>query len=240
MAGAMGYDNIFAVKNSGGYPAMFTESGTYLQSWQPTMWTVEATFKLENGGYKTIVGRDSQGSVTTGDLNLPAMSFQAVPGNGLAIKYCDVSGYWHEAVAPANSYVGFDWGYDPDGLLAPWYSMAAVSDGSTLFLYLRNVSGVTPWALIAQTDLTLSGSPDTTLTMGTGAGSDWDAGNFSVGRGLYAGGHGDRAYGYIDEVRLSDGALTTDDFLYVVVPEPSTLALAGLGILGMLMARHRS
>lgn len=238
MDGPNNYTDLYSVKNTGGNPAMWTETGTALQSWQPAAFTVEATFKLENGGYKTIVGRDSQGSVTTGDLNLAAMYFQAVPNNGLAIKFSDVSGYWHEAIAPDNSYIGFDFGSDPDGNLAPWYSMAGVSDGSTLSLYLRNVSEQTPWTLIAQTDMTLGGSPDTTLTMGTGDGGDWDAGNFSVGRGLYAGGHGDRAYGYIDEVRLTDGALSTSDLLYVV-PEPTSAALALMGLGGLVAAIRR-
>jgi hypothetical protein len=126
MDGATAYNNIYSVKNTGGYPAMFTQSGTPLQTWQPAAFTVEATFKLENGGYKTIVGRDSRGSVIGGDANLAAMYLQTVPNNGLAIKFCDVSGYWHEAVAPANSYIGFDWPTDPNGNLAPWYSRPAM------------------------------------------------------------------------------------------------------------------
>jgi len=230
-----GAANNFSVKNTGGFPAMFSQTGTGLQTWQPSAWTVEACFKLENGNYKTIVGRDSRGSVTTGNLDLAALYFQTVPNNGLAIKFSDVSGYWHEAVSANNAYVGFDFPTDPDGNLAPWYSMAATCDGSTLSLYLRNLTGQSGWDLIAQTDLTTSGSPNTALTMGTGDGGDWDAGNFSVGRGLYAGGHGDRAYGYIDEVRLSDLALGISEFL--MVPEPGVLTLALLGGFMLLFRR---
>lgn len=230
-----GAANNFSVKNTGGYPGMFTQTGTSLQTWQPGAWTVEASFKLENGGYRTIVGRDSRGSVTTGNLDLAALYLQAVPNNGLAIKFSDVSGYWHEAISANNAFVGFDFGADPDGNLAPWYSMAATCDGSTLSLYLRNLTAQTGWDLIAQTDLTSSGSLNTALTMGTGDGGDWDAGNFSVGRGLYAGGHGDRAYGYIDEVRLSDSALGLSQFL--MVPEPGTLSLALLGGFMLLFRR---
>lgn len=232
-----GDPNNFSVKNSGGFPAMFTETGGFLQTWQPATFTIEATFKLENGGYKTIVGRDSQGA-TANDLNLAAMYFQAVPDNGLAIKYADVAGNWHEAISAPNAYIGFDWGSDPDGAAAPWYSMAATSDGSTLSLYLRNVTANSGWNMIAQTDLTLSGSLDTTLSMGTGDGGDWDAGNFTVGRGLYGGGHGDRAYGFIDEVRLTDGALSPSQFLFVPEPSSAALALFGLGFVASRMRKR--
>ena len=164
-------------------------------------------------------------------LDLAAMYFQAVPGNALAIKFSDVSGYWHEAISAGGIFTSFDFPSDNDGNSAPWYSMAATSDGATLSLYLRQVDplGANAWSLIAQTDMTLSGSPNTAMTPGTGDGGDWDAGNFSVGRGLYAGGHGDRAWGYLDEVRLTDGALGTSQFL-LLVPEPSAAALVLMGI----------
>ncbi len=223
-----GAANNFSVKNSGGLPAMFTDTADGINGIQPAAFTIEATFKLENGGYRTIVGRDSRGSVTTGNLDLAALYFQAIPGNALAIKFCDVSGYWHEAVSAENIFTSFDYPSNNDGIGIPWYSMAAVSDGSTLSLYLRDVTANGIWDLIAQTDMTPSGSPDTALTKGTGDGSDWNAGDWSVGRGLYAGGHGDRAYGFIDEVRISDSALAVSEFL---VPEPTTMLLLGLGAL---------
>ncbi|HML73529.1 MAG TPA: PEP-CTERM sorting domain-containing protein [Anaerohalosphaeraceae bacterium] len=236
-----GLANNYSVKNSGGGPAMWTDTADAINSITPAAFTIEASFKLENGGYKTIVGRDSRGTATQGtntDGNLAAMYFQAVPNNGLAIKFCDVSGYWHEAISAPGSYVGFDWGTDPDGTKAHWYSMAGVSDGTMLSLWLRDLTTGGAWQMIAQTDMSVvnPGSPNTALTAGAGDGGDWDAGNWTVGRGLYAGGHGDRAYGYIDEVRISDAALSVDQFL-MVVPEPATMAVLGLGAL--LAARMR-
>ncbi len=233
-----GAPNNFSVKNTGGYPALFTETGSAIQTWTPSAWTLEATFKLEGGGFRTIVGRDSRGATPTVNNDLAALYFQALPNNGLAIKFADVSGFWHEAVSANNAFTSFNFGADPDGNLAPWYSMAAVSDGSTLSLFLRDVTGSSGWNLIAQTDLTLSGSPNTAMSAGAGDGGDWDAGNFSVGRGLYAGGHGDRAWGYIDEVRLSDTALGVSQF--VMVPEPAAGALAALGLgLATFLRRQR-
>ena len=228
--------NNYSVKNSGGYPAMWTDPADGINLITPSAFTIEATFKLENGGYRTILGRDSRGSVTTGNGDLAALYFQAMPDNRLAIKFSDVSGYWHEAVSDAGAFQSFDYNASNDGIGVPWYSMAAVSDGSTLSLYLRNVTESGAWTLIAQTDMTLSGSADTALTAGTGSAGDWQAGNWSVGRGLYAGGHGDRAWGFIDEVRISDAALGASDFLFVI-PEPMTLVLLGLGGLGLLKRR---
>ncbi len=232
-----GLANNFSVKNSGGLPAMFTDTADGINAIQPAAFTIEATFKLENGGHRTIVGRDSYGANTQGgspNAQLAALYFQAVPNNALAIKFCDVSGYWHEAVSAQNIFTGFNWGTNPDGIGVPWYSMTAVSNGSILSLYLRNVTAGGIWNLIAQTDMTLSGSPDTALTKGTGDGSDWNAGDWSVGRGLYNGGHTDRGYGFLDEIRISNTALSVSEFL---VPEPTTMLLLGLG--SFLAIRNR-
>ena len=153
-----------------------------------------------------------------GDANLSALYFQLAPGDAVAIKYCDVSGVWHEAVSAPGAVQGFDWPSDHDGLTGHWYSMAAVSDGTLLSLYLNSGSG---YNLVARTDMSTSGSADTALTAGLGSGSGWTAGDFSVGRGLYNGGHTDRAYGFIDEVRLSDVALLTNGLLFAVPDPPS-------------------
>jgi GH43 family beta-xylosidase len=218
--------NSLSVKNTGGGPAMWC-SAEGLQTMTPSAFTVEAIFKLENGGYRTIVGRDSYGTNTAGATTnsaLAALYFQAVPNNALAIKFCDVSGYWHEAVSETNIFTGFDFPTNPDGVGVPWYAMAAVSDGKTLSLYLMELGVDTEYRLIAQTDLTASGSPNTALTAGAGDGGDWDAGDWSVGRGLYDGGHVDRAYGYIDEVRISQAALAPEDFLCSPQGMPGVMA----------------
>ncbi len=158
-----------------------------------------------------------------------------MPGDALAIKFTDEAGFFHEAISAPGIVQGFDFGSDPEGLTGVWHNIAATSDGDTLSLYLHNGD---EYELIAQTDLTASGSPNTALTdglNGSPGGADilgdtfWTAGDWSVGRGMYAGGHADRAFGFIDEVRLSNIALSPSQFL--LSPEPGSIAIwAMLGL----------
>jgi hypothetical protein len=234
-----GEPNHYSVKNTGGLPGMWNNT---LEGWAPSAFTVEASFKPEWGGWRTIVGRDSRGAGTQGgaDPNASALYFQIQPDNRVAITYTDVSGFSHTAISAANLIQGFDYPSDPNGLTGKWYSMAGESDGSTLSLYLNDIASGLGYQLVAQTDLTLSGSANTAFTPGVGSGSDWTAGNFSVGRGMYNGGHSDRAYGFIDEVRLSDTALAPGQFLGTAVPEPSSCALAVMGGLTLFLRRRRA
>jgi hypothetical protein len=48
-----------------------------------------------------------------------------------------------------------------------------------------------------------------------------------VGRGLYGGNHTDRAYGFIDEVRICNSALTPGEFLAVPRPRLANMTAAG-------------
>jgi hypothetical protein len=206
--------NQFSVKNSGGYPAMFTRasaslpSGINADTMTPAQFTVEASYKPEaNGGYRTIVGRDAR-NVSTANGNLAALYLQVRPDDSVGVSFTDVSGYTHAAFSPPGWIYGFHWGSDPEGTnaLAPWYHLAAVSDGDTLRFHVNN-------QLVAWTDLTASGSPNRALAVGTSSESGYTAGAWTVGRGLYAGGHTDRAYGFIDEVRICNSALMPDQLL---------------------------
>ena len=210
-----GAANNFSIKNDGDLPGMATDSADAIRWVTPAAFTIEAFFKPEAGGHRTLVGRDSQGA-TTSNAALSALYFKINPADSVEIVFGDVSGYWHVAASADGLIQGFTFDGDPDGLLGNWYYMAAVSDGSVLSLYVANITAGTGLQLVAQTDMTLSGSPNTALTAGAGDGADWDAGNWSVGRGLYNGKHTDRAYGYIDEVRISNTALETTQFLIPV------------------------
>lgn len=227
-----GAANNFAVQNTGGGPGMFT-GATAIQSITPSAFTIEASFKLENGGYRTIIGRDSTDVADT-NRELAAVYLQALPENALAIKFADQEGFWHEAVSPIGTLNTFAF---PNTTEGDWYHAAGVSDGLTLSLYLANATQGTGYQLIAQTDLTASGSTNTAMATPAGDGDDWDAGNWTVGRGMYNGGHGDRAYGFIDEVRITDSALSVSEFLWV--PEPTSFVMLATAAATAIAARRR-
>src|SRR5205085_11282497 len=138
-----------------------------------------------------------------------ALYRQARPDNSIGINFTDVAGNTHEAFSPAGLVHGFNFGTDPNGTTGTWYSLAAVSDGSTLKMYVNG-------SLVASTPFS---STDPRLAVGTTSGGDWHAGEWSVGRGLFNGGHTDRAYGFVDEVRISNTALNPSDFLVPVVSQ---------------------
>jgi hypothetical protein len=229
--------NRFSMQNTGAYPAAFTSSadslppGTDLEAATPAAFTVEAAYKPEaNGGYRTVVGRDGRG-VATAHGELSTLYLQVRPDDSARILFVDVSGVVHEAASYPGLVAGFDPGTDPGGAGAGWYRLVAVSDGATLALYVNNV-------LVASTDMTLSGSPDTALRAGAGSGSDWHGGGWSVGRGLYGGAHVDRAYGFIDEVRISDTALSPDRFLFAPRARCSGLSVLPTMVTGMGHSGH--
>lgn len=106
-----------------------------------------------------------------------------------------------------------------------WFNTAVVSSGSTLTLYLQNNLDQS-WDIVGTT-ATSGGlfNVDTTWTVGRG----W----FNGPADFWSGG--------IDEIRISDTALTTDQFLWSTpIPEPSTYALLVAGAAALVLLRRRT
>ena len=102
-----------------------------------------------------------------------------------------------------------------------WYHAAIVNDGSTVSLYLDSSDG---------NGYLLQGSHPV-----SGALFQVDR-SWTVGRGMWNDGVADWFDGVVDEVRLTDRALSTSEFLWV--PEPATVALLAIGG-GWLIRRRR-
>ena len=229
LVGQSGSTNWFSVKNTGPYPAMFTSAagsgptGINAQTITPSQFTIEASYKPEaNGGFRTVVGRDAR-NVSSTDAGLSALYLQVRPDDSVGITFTDVAGHTHSAYSPPGWIYGFNYSTNPEGTNAPWYNFAAVSDGSTLMLYVNCI-------LVGTSDLASSGSTNRALAKGSVNGSDWTSGAWSVGRGLYGGAHTDRAYGFIDEVRISNSALTPAEFLMSPRPRITNVTVAGANL----------
>jgi len=98
-----------------------------------------------------------------------------------------------------------------------WYYAAVVNDGSTLSLYLDRNDGN---GYVLQGTDPVAGALFQNET------------SWSIGRGMYNNNTADWFDGIIDEVRISNTALSPGQFLFA--PEPTSLILLALGGLGLV------
>lgn len=210
-----GNSNAWSIVNNGGFPASFTWSpqtsptGTDLQTVTPSQWTIEASVKPSSvdGQFRTFLGREGNDVYTNGpdaDPNAAPLYFQVTSTNEFRINYVDAAGNQHLATA------------DFPVLAHQWYHVAATSNGSTLSLYVDQFDG-TGYQLAASADLT--GSANSAM-VDPGVDGNGDTWSWTVGRGRYGESddptqnHGDRFFGNIDEVRISDNAVAPGSFLF--------------------------
>lgn len=215
------------------YPAIATWSaashptGTDIETITPKAWTIEASIYATAfpGPFQTFVGRD--GNHVAANPGYAPLYFQVInySSANLRIWFADVTGTSNSIQDSATL------------ALNHWYNVAAVSDGTNLFLYKDSTDG-NGYQLIGTVAET---STNTALAIPTGAyatmsdGSTW---GWSVGRGRYGTSanpeddHVDRFYGYIDEVRISDTALPPSQFLFAPLKRPvlTTLMLNGSNV----------
>ncbi len=204
-----GASNGFFAKNAGDYPALFTwsnqssPSGVNLDTWTSSTWTIEACFYTTAlGAYRTVVGREGNG-VETANANAAPLYFQMQNSNRFRIAYVDATGVMRSVE-------------DTTALTAnQWYSYAATCDGLTLKLFRKGPSDT---AVVEVGSLDVSTSADSAM-INPGNDMNGQPWGWTVGRGRYgtsddpSQNHGDRWFGGIDEVRISNVALDPSQLL---------------------------
>ena len=154
--------------------------------------TVEASFNVDGlDRYQVIVGKDGKPT----DMPLAPLQLKVRDDNDLLqIEIIDDGGVARQVSSLAPIVAG------------RWYNAAAVSDGTTMSLYLDDTTD--PAGYVLQGTVAVDGGV-------IPIDSTW-----SVGRGMYDGGVTDWTDGKIDEVRISDVALTPDQFLFASHGDP--------------------
>jgi hypothetical protein len=187
---------------------LYTTTPNTLNAKVLNQFTLEASFNVNNvTRYHALVGKDSKPLATS-------------PLAPLQLKVRDDSDKLQIEILDAAGNAAQVQSINP---ITPgqWYQAAAVNDGMNLSLYLNSGDGA---------GYVLQGSVPV-----TGGLYNNDA-TWTVGRGFFNNNITDWTDGLIDEVRISDVALSPSQFL-VAVPEPGALGLLGLG--GLLALRRR-
>ncbi|MDX2082002.1 MAG: LamG domain-containing protein [Terrimicrobiaceae bacterium] len=205
-----GAPNIRSVLFEGGQD-FYTVGGAPLTTFAPSGdFTIEASFTNSNpdNGFRTFLGRDRENN----DAPAGRLFYQLSGVNGgLRVALDDSAGVTRVI---ESSFV-------PD--LNTWYNTTVVSSGTTLSLYLQNPDQ--SWSVLGTSE-TAGG------LVSTASPTTW-----TVGRGWF-GGPADFWQGGVDEVRISDTALSTSEFLWSI-PEPGTVTLLGWAA-GALLCHRRS
>lgn len=184
--------------------------------------TTELAFNMNSiglGQFQALFGKDGQ---PTGSPVPPLKflvrgdDFPDAVDNQLFVEWIDGDGDVHFLASGTTIGTG------------TWNHVAFVLTDSTAELYVRGETG--PYALVDSIGGEDFAGPSGEVLF------DSDA-NYSVGRGAFGGGVADWSDALIDEVRISDMALTTSEFLFV--PEPTSGFLGVVGILGLLVRSRR-
>ncbi len=218
--GATGGDDLFTQYNDGGSGkglAKHINDGIIAPGGG---FTVEAAFNTNNPArYAAIVSKEGQPG---GSRPVETLEFKTRADNSkLQIEIWDGNGtdVQVSSLAPVTA--------------SQWYYAAAVNNGSTLSLYLDSGSGYQLQGSVAVTGALFQGVPSNPL---------WDA-SWTVGRGQYAGNPTDWFDGMIDEVRITNSALTPSQFEFApagggagaaAVPEPSAVAFIAVALISLI------
>lgn len=189
-----GANTLSGLSEGGNYPSMFTwsdesnPSGVDLETASLGAWTLEAFIypTAISGNNRGIIGRDG---IRPSSSSSP-LYFNIQDSGELRCEYFDEAQEAHAVQSAVTLST------------ANWYYVAATCDGSTLKLWLADLTGgETSATLVDSEDVSTSSDPD------FGPWPDGGQANWSVFRGYWESGDVDRFLGAIDEVRISNIAL---------------------------------
>jgi len=200
--------------------------------------TVEVAFRMDSiGGFQAIVGKDGKPlGDAAGEDNSPIPPFKiSIRGDSFPDLPAGGTGQpnqlfveWIDGDATLNS---------DDHFLASgqtvipnqWYHVAVTINATDANLYVAGETG--PYQLLAHSTGDYAGSSGNVIAS--------EPLGWTVGRGAYNNGAADWADAHIDEFRISDSVLTPNQFLFVAVPEPNSVALCLIGMLGVIGRRRK-
>jgi hypothetical protein len=194
--------------------------------------TVEVAFSMDSvAGYQAIMGKDGK---PLGDA--PGEDDSPVPPFKLLVR-----GDSFPDNVPNQLFV--EW-IDGDGTLNSddhflasgqtvvadqWYHVAVTIDANNANLYVAGETG--PYQLLDSSTDDYAGPSGNVIVQ--------EPLGWSVGRGMFNNNVTDWSNAHIDEVRISDSILSANQFLFAAVPEPGSIALALVGLVGLSHAVRR-
>jgi hypothetical protein len=212
----------------------FTTSAKPISGQLFNQMTIEVAFRMDTvGGYQAIMGKDGKplgNQAGEDDSPVPPIKFlirgddfpNSIPSQ-LFVEWIDGDG-------TLNSDIHF-LASGQTTVPNQWYHVAVTLNATDANLYVAGENG--PYQLrdhVAGDFVGPSGNVLVAEPLG-----------WSVGRGMFNNNVADWADAHIDELRISDTVLTPNQFLFLAVPEPSSIGLILLGLFGTIGRRvkHR-
>ena len=192
--------------------------------------TIEASFTSNlPAAFRAIVGKEArpQGSRPLQTFVLKTYGFDDTNKGKVFAEFFDGAGNGKQLFTTSAILTG------------QWYSVAVVDNGTTASLYLNSHNGS---GYVLQQSVAVSGA----LFQGNPANPLWDAA-WTVGRGQFAGNPADWWDGMIDEVRISNTALSPSQFVFAPagpgsgssIPEPSAALLVAVAAYVLTLTGNR-